>query len=159
MKHLSFFLAAGFFMLACSSSKTASRPETKPAPSAENKALEGTYWVLTELNGKPVAAPKAGEKPSFIFFDTAKKRVSVSGGCNTMGGSYELMNGNRIKFGQMISTMMACPDMTNEEGLKQMAEMVDNYAIAGDNLSFAKARMAPTARFKAGKAPDGFSMD
>ena len=159
MKHLPLLLAAIFFMAACSSNKTAVKPETKPAPSAENKTLEGTYWVLTELNGNPVAAPKAGEKAAYIYFDAAKKRVGMSGGCNVMGGSYELMDGNRIKLGNLMSTMMACPDMTLEEGLKRMAEMVDNYAIADDNLSFAKARMAPTARFKAAPMPDGFLKD
>jgi heat shock protein HslJ len=154
---LSLVVAGVFF--SCSNNKSATKSDAGATVAAENKAIEGTYWTLTELNGRPVAAAKEGEKPSFIYFDAAKKRVSVSGGCNVMGGSYELMDGNRIKFGQMMSTMMACPDMTNEDGLKKMAETVDNYAINGDNLMFAKARMAPTARFKAAAPPAGFKMD
>mgnify|MGYP006182405553 CR=1 FL=1 len=143
---------AGFFLFsACSNNKPPNLPDF-----GETKPLEGTYWMLTELNGQLVAAPKDGAKPSFIYFNAETKRVAASGGCNVMGGSYELMDGNRIKFGQMISTRMACPDMTNEEGLTSMAGMVDNYAIQGDNLMFAKARMAPTARFKAVAAPVGF---
>ncbi|MCU0405142.1 MAG: META domain-containing protein, partial [Chitinophagaceae bacterium] len=155
MKVINLLFASTMFLLACSSNKTTSGPETKQANPSENKPLEGTYWALTELNGKPVSAPKDGDKPSYLFLSADKKRVSLSGGCNVMGGSYELMDGNRIKFGQMMSTMMACPDMTNEDGLKKMAEMVDNYAIQGDNLSLAKARMAPVARFKAMPIPQG----
>lgn len=155
MKTLLFSLAGVFLLGSCSNNK----PTNKLPDLSENKSLEGTYWMLTELNGQPVAAPAAGEKPSFIYFNAETKRVATSGGCNVMGGSYELMDGARIKFGQMMSTMMACPDMTNEEGLKRMTEMVDNYAIQGDNLMFAKARMAPTARFKAVSAPVGFKID
>ncbi len=159
MKNFSLFVACSIFFLSCSSNKTAAKPESKPAPGTENKALEGTYWALTELNGKAIAVPLDGEKPSYIYFDAAKKRVSLSGGCNVMGGSYELMDGNRIKLGNMMSTMMACPDMTNEDGLRKMPEMVDNYAIQGENLMFAKARMAPFARFKAAPVPAGMKLN
>jgi heat shock protein HslJ len=157
---MKFILASMFgvaILVSCSGNKSSQKPETKPAASA--KTLENTYWVLTELEGKPVAAAKEGSKPNFIYFNATKKRVSVSGGCNIMGGSYELMDGNRIKFSQMMSTMMACPDMAAEDGLRRMTEMVDNYAISGDNLSFAKARMAPMARFKAAPIPDGMKFD
>ncbi len=152
-------MAGSVLLAACSTNKSTSTPETKPVEAAGNKLLEGTYWVLTELNGQRVAAPNEGEKPSYIYFDAANKRVGISGGCNVMGGSYELKDGNRISFGNLISTMMACPDMTNENGLKKMTETVDNYAIQGDNLMFAKARMAPVARFKASAPPAGLKVN
>lgn len=159
MKTVINIVLAGLLFFGCNANKTSTKTTPAPEAASANKSLEGTYWMLTELNGKPVAAPKSGEKASYIYFDAGKKRVSVSGGCNVMGGNYELREGNRITFGQMISTMMACPDMTQEDGLKQMTAMADNYAIQGDNLSFAKARMAPVARFKATKLPEGFKMD
>ncbi|HSK13656.1 MAG TPA: META domain-containing protein [Phnomibacter sp.] len=159
MKLLMAPLAACLLLAACSGNKNTSKPETEPSASVNNKSLEGTYWILTELNGKSVSAAKEGEKPSFIYFDAGKKRVSVSGGCNVMGGSYELMDGGRIKFGQLMSTMMACPDMTNEDGLRQMTSSADTYAINGDMLSFTKARMAWMARFKAVAPPAGFSVE
>jgi heat shock protein HslJ len=159
MKKL-FTVAFGWLLLVgCNVNKATTQTTTSPGGAAVSKSLEGTYWMLTELNGKPVSEPQEGEKPSFIYFDAGKKRVSISGGCNVMGGSYELLDGNRIEFGQLISTMMACPDMTNEEGLKQMTSIADNFAIQENTLSFAKARMAPVARFKAVKAPEGFKLD
>lgn len=156
MKIFTCFTLAALLLAACHTKKATSNAG---ADETAARPLEGTYWVLTELQGKPVKAPEPGEKPSFIYLNGAKKHASVSGGCNVMGGGYQLMDGNRIKFRQMISTMMACPDMTNEEGLKQMASMADQYAIEGDTLSFAKGRMAPLARFKAKTLPEEFKMD
>lgn len=153
MKFLFVPFVAGMFFVSCSSNKASQKPEGSVKP------LENTYWVLTELDGNEVAPVKAGEKPNYIYFSSGQNRVSVSGGCNVMGGSYELLDGNRIKFGNMMSTMMACPNMTVEEGLRRMTESVDNYAISGDNLSFAKARMAPAARFKAAAIPAGMKFD
>lgn len=150
MKQLALFGIVTLLLSACAASKS------KPA---EDQPLEGTYWVLTELNGKEVAPPANGAKPYYIYFNKEKKNVAVSGGCNSIGGGYEVLEGNRIKFGNLRSTMMACPDMTVEEGLKRMAEMVDNYAVQGENLMFAKARMAPVARFKAAKMPKELGLD
>lgn len=156
---LPFILIALLSLVSCSSNKPAAKPETQPAAAVENKSLEGTYWVLTELNGTAVAPPKEGEKPSFIYLNADEKRVSLSGGCNSMGGSYELLEGNRIRFSQMMGTLMACPDMTKEEGLRNMVELVDNYAIQGEHLSFARARMAPAARFTAASVPSGMKLN
>lgn len=142
---------------ACTANKKTTGVDTKPV--AKEITLENTYWVLTELNGKAIEPPKEGAKPNFIYFNSEKKRVNLSGGCNMMGGGYTLGPGNKIQFGQMMSTMMACPDMATEDALKKMTEMVDNYAINGDNLSFAKARMAPAARFKAAPVPAGMKLD
>jgi heat shock protein HslJ len=163
MKRLFAIVISGLLLVGCNGNKATTKnstaPETATEAGVKNYALEDTYWILTELNGNQVSGPKDGEKPSFIYFSSAKKRVSVSGGCNVMSGSYDKKEGNQIVFGQMISTLMACPDMTNEEGLKKMTGMVDNYAIQGDNLSFAKARMAPVARFKAAPVPAGMKLE
>ncbi len=159
MKLLLTIALSGFFISSCHCPKTSRQSTVAPETGAAARPLEGTYWVLTELNGNAVNPPKDGEKPSYIYFNASGKRVSVSGGCNVMSGSYDLLEGNRLTFGQMMSTMMACPDMTNEDGLKKMTGMVDNYAIEGDNLYFAKARMAPAARFKAATPPAGFKIN
>ncbi len=45
--------------------------------------------------------------------------------------------------------MMACFDMTVEDGLKNVLANTDNYTINDSILSLNKARMAPLARFKA----------
>lgn len=107
------------------------------------------YWKLTELMGKPVAKTAAMNREPHIIFRTEGNRVNAYGGCNAMMGSYELMDGNRIKFSQMAGTMMACPDMSIEDELKKVLEMADNYNLDGDKLVLNRARMAPLARFEA----------
>lgn len=109
--------------------------------------LENKRWVLSELMGKAVVAGQ-GQKAAFLQFDNENARVSGNASCNNFFGSYELREGNRISFGQLGSTMMACLDMSAESTFLQILQKVDNYAIKDDTLSLNKARMAPLARFK-----------
>ncbi len=113
-----------------------------PAP-----ALKETYWKLVELRGQPV---KTVRKDAYMILKN-DGRVQGNGGCNGMGGSYVLKEPNRLSFGPMISTMMACAEgMDTEQGLHAVLEQADSYVI-GDNgqLQLLKARMAPLARFEA----------
>lgn len=109
--------------------------------------LENHRWVLSELMGLAVTN-KPGQKAAFLQFDNENARVSGNSACNNFFGSYELRNGNRISFGQLGSTMMACVDMQTESTFLQVLQKADNYAIKDDTLSLHKARMAPLARFK-----------
>jgi heat shock protein HslJ len=113
-----------------------------------NPNLTNTYWKLTELRGQPVNSPE-GAKPYFLKLDVAENRFSAWAGCNRLIGSFSNPDGFRVSFGKSASTMMACPDMTIEKQLAEVLEMVDNYAISGNNLSLNRARMAPLARFVA----------
>nr|WP_068891953.1 META domain-containing protein [Pedobacter panaciterrae] len=107
-------------------------------------------WKLIELAGKPVA-DKINDKEPFILLQKSDNRYSASGGCNGLGGTFELLENGRIKFSQGMSTMMACENMEIEKGLSEALITADNYSLNGDNLSLNKARMAPLARFKAVK--------
>ena len=113
-----------------------------------NATLAETYWKLTELMGKPVTTP-AGEREIHIILKIQDNRIQGFAGCNSIMGSYELKDGNFIRFRDVASTKMACDDMTIENQFKEILERADNYSILGDNLSLNKARMAPLARFEA----------
>jgi heat shock protein HslJ len=113
--------------------------------------LKETYWKLTELHGVAVTAPKDGEKEVFMRLKNEGSRVEGNGGCNGYGGTYELMEGNRIRFSKMISTMMYCSRMETETALYKVFETADNYSLSGDVLQLNKARMAPLAKFIAVK--------
>lgn len=108
------------------------------------------YWKLYEIFGQPVddMEPKL-MKDAFITLKMDGNRVTGNGGCNGLTGTYELMSGNRIKFSQMASTMMMCPNMEVEQKLTEVLEKADNYYVNGDTLILNRARMAPLARFKA----------
>jgi heat shock protein HslJ len=76
-------------------------------------------------------------------------RVSGSGGCNSVTGGFELA-GNRLRFTQMASTMMTCPEGMEQEGafLKTL-EKVARYRISGDALTLADDKGKAVAKFRA----------
>jgi len=133
-------------LLQCSSSKTGSGTADR-----NNVSLENTYWKLVELNGQPISDAEDGKKELHLVLKSSDSTLSAFAGCNGVGGSYQLTSGNRLRFSNMISTLMACPELEAENAFKKALETVDNYAINGDELSLNKAKMAPLARFKATK--------
>lgn len=118
------------------------------AKSQDASGLTERYWKLTELYGKPVATAGQQKEPHLILKDSTN-RVTGNGGCNGLMGGYELGPGNRLRFTQMASTMMACPDMTTETEFKKALETADSYTLRGDTLVLNRARMAPLARLVA----------
>jgi copper homeostasis protein (lipoprotein) len=113
-----------------------------PAP-----GLAGTYWRLVELRGAAVADTP---KPAYIRLDEQTKRVTGSGGCNVISGGYELHEPNRLRFGQMISTKMACASgMDVEQQFLEVLGQADSYTLNGEKLQLFRARMAPLAVMEA----------
>ena len=145
-------ICIGLTLMACTNSKNPNSndsvtvAETAPATSAAS--ITDRKWKLTELMGKPVTDSINGKEP-FILLKKADSTYAASGGCNGLGGKYVLNEKlMRIQFTQGMSTMMACPDMSIEDGLKKVLENVDNYTVGDSTLSLNKARMAPLARFR-----------
>jgi heat shock protein HslJ len=139
MKKLIPFIAGACLLAACT---------TQKAMTHSTPSLTGTYWKLIEIKGQPVNTPDEA-KPYFLTLDSVAGRFNAWAGCNRMMGSFTHPDQFRISFGKAASTMMACPDMTLERTLADVLEAVDNYSIAGKNLSLNRARMAPLARFVA----------
>jgi heat shock protein HslJ len=106
------------------------------------------YWKLVELRGQPV--PALDREPHLIL-KAESGRVNGFGGCNSFTGSYTLDEAaSRIRFGQIVSTMMTCPTgMEVEKALHEVLRTVDNYSLNGGRLTLNRARMAPLARFEA----------
>ena len=110
--------------------------------------LENTYWKLTNLGNTRVAASSQEKEPHFIL-NSETRRVSGSGGCNRLTGSYEL-NGDHLKFSQMASTMMACLEgMDTEKAFLQALEQVNTWKIEGQQLELFDAAGNLVARFEA----------
>lgn len=83
--------------------------------------IEGE-WNITEVNGSAI---KAQSNP-YIGFDTTEKRVYGNFGCNRISGSFDFNGKNdQIEFGQMLSTMMACPDMELEQSILKELDSVE----------------------------------
>lgn len=110
--------------------------------------ITNRYWKLIEVNGQAVAEGSTQKEP-YIQLSTEENRLQGTGGCNGLGGTYELKEPNRISFSQLIGTLMACENMEVENALKRALESADSYDVQGDTLQLFRARMAPLATFVA----------
>ena len=111
-------------------------------------SIENRRWQLVELNGRPIEPP-SDRDGAYLELDGTESRVTGNASCNRFFGTYELLVGNRIRFGPDIgSTMMACPELEQEREFLDMLGRVDNYSLGEGGLSLNRARMAPLARFR-----------
>ena len=120
-KHLT-LIAAGILLFANSCNtvqNTNNNNNTSQQKYNARKYSSWKKWKLIELNGKPVADKVNGKR---TLSETSKKqdkeyRYEASGGCNGIGGNLKL-TGFRVQFAQGMSTMMACEDMSIEQGFE-----------------------------------------
>ena len=138
-------------IIIASACKTSSNVAQSENTDGQMDDIVEKYWKLVEINGNPIAIDNTVSRAPFIILKNEDKRVNGHGGCNTIAGTYEIDRATkRIKFSQMITTMIACLNMEIEDELKRALEMADNYALSADGkyLSLNRARMAPLARFE-----------
>lgn len=82
-------------------------------------------WVSTKYNDGTEKSPRDTRQFSLILKD--KGVFSATTDCNGIGGNY-VMNGNKITFSRMISTMMFC-EGSQEDDYRKMLESVGNYSF------------------------------
>ena len=108
--------------------------------------LENTYWKLVLLDG--AAVPPTQREAHFVLHP-ADQRLSGSGGCNGIGGGYRL-DGDSLRFGQMIRTMMACPTgMETESAFLAALGRARTARVSGQQLLLLDADGKTLARFEA----------
>ena len=96
--------------------------------------LEGK-WIISEAAGE--AIPDGMEKQPFIEFNIAEKRLHGNAGCNLINGAFQVddENPSAISFPQVISTMMACPDMEVEGRVLKALNSVQSFGkLAGGGI-------------------------
>ena len=129
---------------------SASTAQSAPSSSAM-KPLEGPYWKAIELAGKPMPAQDPQREAHLQF--QAGGRVSGSDGCNRLTGTYQ-RSGDRLTFGQMAATQMACVDATDIEGpFREALKNVARFTINADRLEFFDASGTRLAVFSATTQP------
>lgn len=66
-----------------------------------------------------------------MTFDLAEKRVYGNASCNTINGGFSQEEGkpSSLQFSQMISTMMACPDMETERNILDALNKVRSFEV------------------------------
>lgn len=111
-------------------------------------SLENTYWKLIGLGDVPVEAANQQQEPHFVL-NPETHRVSGSGGCNRLTGSYTL-NGDALTFSQVAGTMMACLEgMETEKTFLQVFSQVNSWKISGQRLELYDTGGKRVASFEA----------
>lgn len=109
--------------------------------------LENTYWKLMRIGTTGVFVAERQREPHLILHPSAG-RISGSGGCNRLAGSYQV-DGDRITFGQMVGTMMACPDgMEHERAFHDVLGKAARWRIEGERLELLDAKGENLASFE-----------
>ena len=125
-------LAVGTLAAGCQTSPAVTAPVTQPLTS---NMLQAYDWQLVD------ATRTNGQKISQLFFDPAKPltlkffkdngndRVAFVNTCNNMGSDYKVVNGN-LQLGNVLSTMMACPEPQASFDTATMATVQGKYSIS-----------------------------
>lgn len=74
-----------------------------------DEPIEGPTWRLVLLGDQPVAPGDDPMRNPQLQFDRSSGRLSGSGGCNRMNGSYT-RTASQLRLGQIAATKMACAD-------------------------------------------------
>jgi putative lipoprotein len=119
------------------------------AQAVVDQPLEGPRWRLTHVDDEAVRRDP-GQAEAYLTFDPASLRVSGSGGCNHIGGTYR-GNGESLELSRMVGTLMACEKgMETERAFLQALERVRGWKIRRDVLELTGAKGEVVARFEAG---------
>ena len=88
--------------------------------------------MLVELAGEPVANAATGEVP---YLELEGGRVSGTGGCNRLTGTYET-SGDTLRFGPLATTRMACEEavMRRETAFLAALAATTRFELAGSSL-------------------------
>ncbi len=143
-------LSGSYFLFNCKNSKQMADSQadmqvgrTPGAPLQEN------YWKLVELNGQLIGSTAEGQREAHLKFRKAGNVVEGSISCNTLRGTYEMKDGNRLSLSPLAVTRKFCANNKPEGRFLKVLEKADSYAISGDTLFLHRARMAPLARLEA----------
>jgi copper homeostasis protein (lipoprotein) len=98
--------------------------------------LENTYWKLVDLNGKSIAIGPGQEEPH-LRLESVLRRVTVAGGCNSLGGGYQVNQGT-LRFTPLAGTRKACSAavMDQEDALLKALKETTTFRLFNEALEF-----------------------
>lgn len=98
-----------------------------------DEPIEGPMWRLVLLGDQPVAPGDDPMRNPQLQFDRSSGRLSGSGGCNRMSGSFT-RSASQLKLGQIAATKMACGDPARnalETQFFQALQATASYRLQG----------------------------
>lgn len=108
--------------------------------------LANNRWRPIRIGDREVIVT-GGEREPWIELDPRSKRVTGSGGCNRISGSYQAGDGT-LRFGPLISTKMACQSMDTETRFLSALDNTRRYRILGRLLVLLDERGRLLARLE-----------
>jgi putative lipoprotein len=107
------------------------------APNEESRSLVGS-WTLTAYGPVDSPTPAVPDVDAIVTF-SEDGSVAGTTGCNEFGGDYTV-EGDQITFGQIVSTLILCPElqMAQEEAMYQVLVETASFNIEGDTLTIIK---------------------
>ena len=87
------------------------------------------------------------QREPWIELESRSKRVTGSGGCNRISGSYET-GGSTLRFGRLVSTQMACVSMETESAFLRALRDTRRYRVHGRSLELLDGRGGLLARLE-----------
>lgn len=114
--------------------------EKKPTMviSKENReALSGKKFSLQGIKIKGKFTSDIGKTKADIVFNLDENRVSGNDGCNSFSGRVEI-NNSKIRFGQLVSTKMACDDEKLDVIIRNSLSEINKFKISNGTLKLYK---------------------
>ncbi len=103
----------------------AENPEGEANPDIMKLDMTTWNWISTTYNDGKIIKPNNTDKFK-LTFTTKNKSFSASTDCNGVGGEY-VLNGNKITFEKMMSTLMYCEGSQEAEFSKSLSEVVSYF--------------------------------
>jgi|SRR5690349_23801861 len=120
----------------------------KVLDSLGDEPVENTYWKLTQFNGSSVVATERQRQAHFILHHESG-RMTGFGGCNGVSATYKL-EADRLSFGPLAGTMMACPQgMEAERNFLSTLQKGGRARVASQQLELLDGGGGVAARFDA----------
>ncbi|NDK55253.1 META domain-containing protein [Pontibacter fetidus] len=145
MKKIYFLILVVLFWLYGCKTASPAHPET------ETDTILDAYWMLLSLEGQSPQAPN-NTRTAYLRLEEKENDVKGFSGCNHFFGKYTL-SGSSLRFSDLGSTRMMCPNMDQETKFMEVLGRVESYSIAGSILTFYQGQEA-IATFKTGNPED-----
>ncbi|MGY2876694.1 heat shock protein HslJ [Marmoricola sp. URHA0025 HA25] len=117
--------------------------------------LDGTSWIATAVTEQ--GQPRALVPGSVLRVDFTGSDISISAGCNGMGGSYKLTEQAELRVGTLSGTLMACeqPLMDQDKWLSDTVFAAPLVAsVDGDTLTLSREGLELVLTDRGLAAPD-----
>lgn len=98
-----------------------------------DEPIEGPVWQLEQLGNELIEPSSDPRRNAQIQFDKSSARVTGSGGCNRVTGTYE-RSGSTLRVRQLGATRMACPNEAssiNETQFFAALQATTSYRLQG----------------------------